>query len=77
MNKLDDSPKGTGVIPAPDGFLVKVRQLCEEYELLLIVEEVQTGVGRTGDFFLASLRVAMAKNPTRTSRGTDQPTACR
>lgn len=41
----------TGVIPAPDGFLVKVRQLCDEYELLLIVDEVQTGVGRTGDFF--------------------------
>ncbi|PCC82783.1 acetylornithine transaminase [Corynebacterium accolens] len=41
----------TGVIPAPDGFLVKVCQLCDEYELLLIVDEVQTGVGRTGDFF--------------------------
>ncbi|MFR9855153.1 acetylornithine transaminase [Corynebacterium striatum] len=41
----------TGVIPALDGFLVKVRQLCDEYELLLIVDEVQTGVGRTGDFF--------------------------
>ena len=41
----------TGVIPAPSGFLVKVRQLCDEYELLLIVDEVQTGVGRTGDFF--------------------------
>lgn len=41
----------TGVIPAPDGFLVKVRQLCDEYGLLLIVDEVQTGVGRTGDFF--------------------------
>lgn len=41
----------TGVIPAPSGFLVKVRQLCDEYGLLLIVDEVQTGVGRTGDFF--------------------------
>ncbi|MBP3089187.1 acetylornithine transaminase [Corynebacterium sp. sy017] len=41
----------TGVIPAPHGFLTQVRQLCDEHNILFIVDEVQTGVGRTGDFF--------------------------
>lgn len=41
----------TGVIPAPDGFLREVRELCDAHGILLIVDEVQTGVGRTGDFF--------------------------
>ncbi|MEZ2189669.1 acetylornithine transaminase [Corynebacterium sp. CCM 9204] len=41
----------TGVIPAPDGYLAAVRALCDEYGILFIADEVQTGVGRTGDFF--------------------------
>ena len=41
----------TGVIPAPDGFLRAVRELCTKHGILMIVDEVQTGVGRTGDFF--------------------------
>lgn len=41
----------TGVIPAPDGFLKAVRELCDAHGILLICDEVQTGVGRTGDFF--------------------------
>lgn len=41
----------TGVIPAPDGFLSAVRGLCNEFDILMIVDEVQTGIGRTGDFF--------------------------
>ena len=41
----------TGVIPAPDGFLSAVRELCDAHGILLIVDEVQTGVGRAGDFF--------------------------
>ena len=41
----------TGVIPAPEGFLPAVRELCDAHGILLIVDEVQTGVGRTGDFF--------------------------
>lgn len=40
-----------GVIPAPDGFLQDVRALCDEHGILMVVDEVQTGVGRTGDFF--------------------------
>lgn len=41
----------TGVIPAPEGFLAAVRQLCDDYGILMIADEVQTGVGRTGKFF--------------------------
>lgn len=41
----------TGVIPAPEGFLTGVRKLCDTHGILMIVDEVQTGVGRTGDFF--------------------------
>ena len=41
----------TGVIPAPEGFLAAVRQLCDDYGILMVVDEVQTGVGRTGKFF--------------------------
>lgn len=41
----------TGVIPAPEGFLQQVRELCDEFDLLMIVDEVQTGVARTGDFY--------------------------
>lgn len=41
----------TGVIPAPEGFLKAVRELCDAHGILFITDEVQTGVGRTGDFF--------------------------
>jgi acetylornithine aminotransferase/acetylornithine/N-succinyldiaminopimelate aminotransferase len=37
-----------GLFPADDRYLPDVRQLCDERGLLLILDEVQTGVGRTG-----------------------------
>jgi len=40
-----------GVQPAPPGYLEAVRRLCDEREALLIVDEVQTGLGRTGRWF--------------------------
>jgi predicted acetylornithine/succinylornithine family transaminase len=40
-----------GVQIPPDGFLAGLRKLCDERELLLIFDEVQTGCGRTGDWF--------------------------
>lgn len=40
-----------GVVPAPEGFLQAVRELCDEHGILMVVDEVQTGVGRTGAFF--------------------------
>ena len=39
-----------GVMPAPPGFLRGLRELCNAAGALLLVDEVQTGVGRTGRF---------------------------
>jgi len=40
-----------GVVPAPPGYLKAVRDLCDERGLLLIIDEIQTGLGRTGRWF--------------------------
>lgn len=40
-----------GVIIPPDGYLAKVRQLCSAYDCILILDEIQTGLGRTGKMF--------------------------
>jgi acetylornithine/N-succinyldiaminopimelate aminotransferase len=40
-----------GVVPADDDFLRALRKLCDQEGLLLILDEVQTGVGRTGKMF--------------------------
>ncbi|HEY7438029.1 MAG TPA: acetylornithine transaminase [Acidimicrobiia bacterium] len=40
-----------GVEPAPPGYLEAVRALCDEREVLLLVDEVQTGLARTGRWF--------------------------
>jgi acetylornithine/N-succinyldiaminopimelate aminotransferase len=39
-----------GVLPAPPGFLPALRRLADEHGALLLVDEVQTGIGRTGRF---------------------------
>lgn len=40
-----------GILPTPPGFLRLLRRLCDQYEVLLIVDEVATGFGHTGDWF--------------------------
>ena len=40
-----------GYVPAPDGFLKGLRRICDEHGILLIVDEVQSGMGRTGKMF--------------------------
>ncbi|PPG42585.1 acetylornithine transaminase [Rathayibacter sp. AY2B5] len=40
-----------GVIPLPAGYLERARELTREHAALLIVDEIQTGVGRTGRWF--------------------------
>ncbi|MDO5034226.1 MAG: acetylornithine transaminase [Actinomycetaceae bacterium] len=37
-----------GVLEVPAGFLERTRELCDEYGALMVVDEVQTGIGRTG-----------------------------
>lgn len=40
-----------GVLPLPPGFLAAARDLTDRHGALLLVDEVQTGMGRTGDWF--------------------------
>jgi adenosylmethionine-8-amino-7-oxononanoate aminotransferase len=40
-----------GVIVPPDDYFPRVREICDQYEILLIADEVITGFGRTGDWF--------------------------
>jgi acetylornithine/N-succinyldiaminopimelate aminotransferase len=44
-----------GVLPAPPQFLPQLRRLADEHGALLIADEIQTGVGRTGAFLASSL----------------------
>lgn len=40
-----------GIIEPPTDYLTKTRDICAKYDVLLILDEIQTGLGRTGDLF--------------------------
>jgi acetylornithine/N-succinyldiaminopimelate aminotransferase len=40
-----------GVVPAPDGYLAAAREITSRTGTLLVLDEVQTGIGRTGHWF--------------------------
>ena len=40
-----------GVMPAAPGFLKRVRELCDAHDALLVLDEIQCGMGRTGTLF--------------------------
>ena len=40
-----------GVLPLPEGYLAAAREITERHGALLIIDEIQTGAGRTGEWF--------------------------
>jgi 4-aminobutyrate aminotransferase-like enzyme len=46
------SGNGGNIVP-PEGYFARLRELCDAHGLMLIVDEVQTGIGRTGRMFAA------------------------
>lgn len=46
------SGNGGNIVP-PDGYLQRVREICDEKGIKLIFDEIQTGIGRTGRMFAA------------------------
>jgi acetylornithine aminotransferase len=48
---LEPGQGEAGVIPAPDGYLRAARQACDEAGALLVLDEIQSGIGRTGAWF--------------------------
>jgi len=40
-----------GIVVPPEGFLARLRQIADEHNALLIADEIQSGLGRTGAFF--------------------------
>jgi 4-aminobutyrate aminotransferase/(S)-3-amino-2-methylpropionate transaminase len=57
-----------GFYPAPESFLQSLRALCDEHGILLIVDEIQTGFGRTGKFF-ACERAGIEPDLMTTAKG--------
>lgn len=48
---LETIPGTAGVMPPPAGYLAGVRELCDRHGILLILDEVMAGFGRTGAWF--------------------------
>jgi adenosylmethionine-8-amino-7-oxononanoate aminotransferase len=40
-----------GCVPAVEGYFKRIRQICDKYDILLILDEVMCGMGRTGSLF--------------------------
>ncbi len=52
---LETIPGGSGIMPPPPGYLAGVRELCDKYGIVFILDEVMAGFGRTGTWFAADL----------------------
>jgi acetylornithine aminotransferase len=57
-----------GVVPAPGGYLQAAREICDQAGALLVIDEIQSGIGRTGDWF-ASLAVGVRPDILTLAKG--------
>lgn len=48
---LEPITAGGGVIPPPPGYFPLIREICDKYQVLLHIDEVVCGLGRTGEWF--------------------------
>ena len=48
---LETVPATNGILIPEQGYLEQVRELCDRHDVLLIIDEVQTGLGRTGEMW--------------------------
>ncbi len=57
-----------GYFPAPEGFLAGLREICDEHGILLIADEIQSGMGRTGRWW-AMEHVGVQPDIVTTAKG--------
>jgi len=58
-----------GYVPAPKLFMKEIRRICDEHGILLIVDEVQAGMGRTGKMFALQHHEGMNADIICTAKG--------
>ncbi|MDQ2852559.1 MAG: aminotransferase class III-fold pyridoxal phosphate-dependent enzyme [Actinomycetota bacterium] len=58
-----------GVYPPPEDYLLSVRKICGEYEVLFVADEVVTGFGRIGGSWFASTRYGLEPDFVTTAKG--------
>ena len=58
-----------GVYPPPADYLMSVRKICQEHEVLFIADEVVTGFGRIGGSWFASTRFGLEPDFVTTAKG--------
>ncbi len=52
---LETIPGTAGIMPPPAGYLAGVREICDRYGIVFVLDEVMAGFGRTGTWFAADL----------------------
>ncbi|MEU1073250.1 MULTISPECIES: aspartate aminotransferase family protein [unclassified Streptomyces] len=52
---LETVPGTAGIMTPPPGYLAGVREICDRYGIVLVLDEVMSGFGRTGSWFAADL----------------------
>ncbi|MDQ3601648.1 MAG: aminotransferase class III-fold pyridoxal phosphate-dependent enzyme, partial [Actinomycetota bacterium] len=65
---LEPTQGEAGVVPPPAGYLQAARQICDEAGALLVIDEIQSGIGRTGHW-LASIAAGVRPDILTLAKG--------